>query len=83
MIICRQIGTPFFRSRKSCNVSLSYVRCRSCDHLATDSVRSKVPPLSVPVNHRLPRVKSFGHATVVVVFERRTSLSTDPLCPLI
>ena len=44
------------RVQKMHAASRSYVRCCARDQLATDSVRSKLPPLYVPVSPvaRLP-----------------------------
>ena len=57
------------------------------DHLGTDSARSKLPPLCVPVSPSpvsreasLDLCRSIGPSTIVV-FKLRPSLWTHPLCP--
>ena len=55
---------------------------RSRDHLATDSVRSKLPPLSVPVSPSCVELavilwRSIGPSTMAM-FKLRTSLSAHP-----
>ena len=59
------------------------------DHLGNDSVRSKLPPLCVPVSPSPVPLKasrdlcrSIGPSTVVV-FKLQPSLCTHPLCPKI
>ena len=69
---------------------LSPIRARHVrDHLGTDSVRFKLPPLCVPVSpSRVSREASrdlwraIGPSTMVV-FKLPTSLSAHPLCPQI
>ena len=60
---------------------------RSRDHLCTDSVRSKLPPLYIPVSPSpvsreasCDLWRSIGPSTMAV-FKLRTSLWTHPLCP--